>query len=153
MRRNRHPKERPNLGAGTAEKRPVSCLFCRSRKLRCTREFPCSNCVERGISCQLRPLPQVSTSSSPAPNTQSTSPVANLEIIQRLEKLEEIIRSQRCGNESSEQVLPSPTPSRAESHPLVADIARLEKVSMGESFAVTHSIPGDFIKLSSVTCD
>ncbi|PVH87146.1 hypothetical protein DL98DRAFT_544932 [Cadophora sp. DSE1049] len=90
-------------------KRPVSCLFCRSRKLRCTREFPCSNCVERGISCQLRPPTQNSTSSSPAPPSQTPSEGSNLEII---------------------QLLPSPTPSRAESHPLVADIARLEKDSL-----------------------
>ncbi|KAH7403307.1 hypothetical protein BKA64DRAFT_574373 [Cadophora sp. MPI-SDFR-AT-0126] len=135
MRRNRHPRERPNLGAGVTEKRPVSCAFCRSRKLRCTREFPCSNCVERGISCQLRPPSQVSTSSSPAHTCQTTSEVSNLEIVQRVERLEEIIRSQGSVHDVTDRILPSPTPSRAESHPLAADIARLEKVSMGESFS------------------
>jgi len=146
MRRNRHPTDRPNLGAGTAEKRPVSCLFCRSRKLRCTREFPCSNCVERGISCQLRPPPQVLASDSPSSPSQPTSEVSNLDIVRRLERLEAIIQSQRSGQHTSDYVLPSPTPSRAQSHPLVVDIARLEKVSMGESFAVMNSFPAQVNK-------
>lgn len=33
--------------------RPVSCHFCRTRKLRCNRENPCSNCSARGITCRL----------------------------------------------------------------------------------------------------
>lgn len=30
---------------------PVSCSFCRSKKLKCDRVSPCSNCVARGIDC------------------------------------------------------------------------------------------------------
>ncbi|KAJ5579790.1 uncharacterized protein N7459_005775 [Penicillium hispanicum] len=37
----------------SSRSRPVSCLFCRSRKLRCSRQFPCPNCTSRGIACQL----------------------------------------------------------------------------------------------------
>ena len=36
-----------------SRQRPVSCHFCRSRKLRCSRQLPCSNCSTREISCQL----------------------------------------------------------------------------------------------------
>lgn len=35
--------------------RPISCYFCRSRKLRCSREQPCSNCATRNIQCRLYP--------------------------------------------------------------------------------------------------
>lgn len=35
------------------EPRPVSCHFCRRRKLRCSRQFPCDNCSVRSITCQL----------------------------------------------------------------------------------------------------
>jgi hypothetical protein len=31
---------------------PVSCRSCRSRKLRCDRGFPCSNCASRGVACE-----------------------------------------------------------------------------------------------------
>lgn len=32
---------------------PASCRFCRTRKLRCSRGAPCSNCVERDLPCDL----------------------------------------------------------------------------------------------------
>ncbi|KAG5949795.1 hypothetical protein E4U53_005763 [Claviceps sorghi] len=31
--------------------RPIACQSCRRRKIRCSREFPCSNCTSRGIKC------------------------------------------------------------------------------------------------------
>ncbi|KIW29281.1 uncharacterized protein PV07_05106 [Cladophialophora immunda] len=33
--------------------RPVSCHYCRSKKLRCSRQFPCDNCAVKGLTCQL----------------------------------------------------------------------------------------------------
>ncbi|KAG5993693.1 hypothetical protein E4U52_001758 [Claviceps spartinae] len=30
---------------------PIACQSCRRRKIRCPREFPCSNCTSRGIKC------------------------------------------------------------------------------------------------------
>jgi hypothetical protein len=60
--------------------RAVSCQFCRLRKLRCNRQFPCSNCLSRGVACpSLRPStkdqPQVADSSNNA-------------ILSRLDKIE-----------------------------------------------------------------
>ncbi|KAI5196799.1 hypothetical protein E4T39_07622 [Aureobasidium subglaciale] len=31
---------------------PVSCRVCRKKKLKCSRTFPCSNCVSRGLDCE-----------------------------------------------------------------------------------------------------
>lgn len=150
MPRTQRPKQRPNHTAGQSEKRPVSCLFCRSRKLRCTREFPCSNCLERGITCELRPASQASSVKSPITASPNTSEVSQTEILQRLQRLEEIVLNSNKrhgtfeGAESGE-VLSSQAPTRSETcastppkfQPLTADIARLEKVALGESFSVS----------------
>jgi len=44
------PKEQQKR---SIRQQPISCRSCRSRKLRCNRELPCSNCVSRGVSCEL----------------------------------------------------------------------------------------------------
>ncbi|KAF5597533.1 zinc finger transcription factor YRR1 [Fusarium pseudocircinatum] len=48
--------------------RPVSCNFCRVRKLRCSREFPCSNCTSRGVQCQAQDPPR-----APGPSSRPVS--------------------------------------------------------------------------------
>lgn len=71
----------------TSRQRPVSCRFCRTRKLRCSRTAPCSNCVSRGITCDLEhPVAQ----SSSAPSTSENS-----EIIERLHRLENPLVAQK----------------------------------------------------------
>ena len=65
--------------------RPVSCRFCRVRKLRCDREAPCSSCVSRGIRCDL----VQHTSSSP-----HGIGTTEIELLERIRKLEEAIRDQ-----------------------------------------------------------
>ncbi|KAK9241398.1 hypothetical protein V1525DRAFT_393036 [Lipomyces kononenkoae] len=81
--------------------RPVSCRFCRSRKLRCSRELPCSNCVSRGIVCELplKNAPRVTSTTSTHDNAQA-------ELLERIRKLEELVKSQKSsttddGNNSS----------------------------------------------------
>lgn len=34
----------------TRRRKPVNCSFCRRRKLKCDRNYPCSNCVKRNIA-------------------------------------------------------------------------------------------------------
>lgn len=38
-----------------AAKKPRSCATCRSRKVRCDKKSPCSNCRRAGIACVLPP--------------------------------------------------------------------------------------------------
>jgi len=73
----------------TSRSRPVSCCFCRSRKLRCSRQFPCSNCTTRGVDCQSYTL---------QPSTGAVNKRKNYvckdsesEIIGRLRRLEDIV--------------------------------------------------------------
>ncbi|OKL55334.1 hypothetical protein UA08_09375 [Talaromyces atroroseus] len=67
-------------GARQRFERPVSCRFCRSRKLRCSREAPCSNCVSRGIDCEL-----------PVKNANIQSAAPSTELLERIRKLEELV--------------------------------------------------------------
>ncbi|KAH8892748.1 hypothetical protein GQ53DRAFT_840598 [Thozetella sp. PMI_491] len=86
-------------------RRPVSCVFCQSRKLRCSRESPCSNCANRGIPCEPtggpRKQPQVSNQGN-SPETVGAESLralndSNTEIIERLRRLEEAIAEQNRG--------------------------------------------------------
>lgn len=65
--------------------RPVSCHFCRSRKLRCSRQLPCSNCISRGFDCGLYSAP-VSSDSPQNNNSRGTA-----DILTRLQRLEDIV--------------------------------------------------------------
>lgn len=82
---DRMPKSQ--RGRAGSHPRPVSCGFCRTRKLRCSRIAPCSNCVARGIACDLE-LPQAQPSN--APNTSE-----NFEILERLRRLENLLIAQK----------------------------------------------------------
>ncbi|KAL6915813.1 hypothetical protein FSHL1_007263 [Fusarium sambucinum] len=77
--------------------RPVSCHFCRVRKLRCSRDFPCSNCTSRGVQCQSQDPPRL----TPTATAPVSRPIAKrgdppptereAEILSRLEKLEALL--------------------------------------------------------------
>ncbi|KAL2841581.1 hypothetical protein BJY01DRAFT_257013 [Aspergillus pseudoustus] len=73
----------------SSRKRPVSCHFCRSRKLRCSRRFPCPNCTSRGIPCELY-------ASQPAEihfeeNSNKAPGSITADILARLQTLENIV--------------------------------------------------------------
>lgn len=92
--------------------RPVSCRFCRSRKLRCSRKFPCANCTSRGISCQLEGSSTVSVSSADeAPNTSSGT--FQEDVLARLRRLENIVIGQSQHSQTPpDQVGSRPGPPR-----------------------------------------
>ena len=80
--RQRKPKE------DLTRRRPVSCHFCRSRKLRCNRHFPCPNCVSRGIECKLYgPGPTKASSTQDVPGKHDS------ELLARLQRLEDMVMS------------------------------------------------------------
>lgn len=78
---------------------PVSCSLCRSRKLKCNRQYPsCSNCTERGVTCEW-------PSTALQRNIQSSVGLENAAILARLNRLEQVI----AGLNSN--ALPSPSNS------------------------------------------
>ena len=126
--------------AGTPRQRPVSCRFCRTRKLRCSREAPCSNCVSRGIHCELiESLPERSTS----PSGSSS------EILERLHRLEKLLVNQKSERQESVEQNPNLGSSNKSSQArldhsaalspqaLDNDVAWLESIYSGQCSAVS----------------
>ncbi|KIW48239.1 hypothetical protein, variant [Exophiala oligosperma] len=62
---------------------PVSCQSCRTKKLKCNRVQPCSNCSARGISCHFLVPPW----NNPDKNSNLTT-LSNTPLLDRIEKLE-----------------------------------------------------------------
>lgn len=102
--------ERPKSNKRTRCPRqdPVSCQFCRSKKLKCDRRQPCSNCSARGVTCQpvaRHPLqaPQDDKRQSPFPE--------NVEILARLKTLEDKVSAMDNISFLSTQSPRQPSPS------------------------------------------
>ncbi|KAI0377669.1 fungal-specific transcription factor domain-containing protein [Hypomontagnella monticulosa] len=71
-------------GASSASKpqsKPLSCTNCRARKLKCSRENPCSHCVRSGAECVFPTRKRIRK-----PRTTKNS-----ELLQRLSRLESIV--------------------------------------------------------------
>ncbi|KAJ8127362.1 hypothetical protein O1611_g6274 [Lasiodiplodia mahajangana] len=64
---------------------PVSCQLCRSKKLRCNRVQPCSNCESRHVPCHFL-IPPTRNQRGRTPELQN-----NTEILARIERLEAIV--------------------------------------------------------------
>lgn len=146
--------------------RPVSCHFCRVRKLRCSRQFPCTNCTSRGVECRQPPDPPTSSSQSgrrskirsQAPDSLVTN---NGELLRRLERLEAVlaVRHQEPplpespstsapeGDPLPEETSPDPDdqslPSRMQN--IMADALFLERNCMGPQVAVSVAPPSHLV--------
>lgn len=87
----------PGSAAGPASK-PRSCVVCRSRKVRCDKLSPCSNCRRAGIACVLpstdrpprwaRRLQRDNNVAGEAPS----NPPAPAQVIERLRNLENLVK-------------------------------------------------------------
>jgi hypothetical protein len=148
--------------------RPVSCHFCRVRKLRCSRDFPCSNCTSRGVQCQSQDPPRLTaTATAPVPRPiakRGDPPPTDREadILSRLERLEALL-AQRNNQADSNPPTISTAPSsacgsddvprtRTQTHPpelphlpanvqnLTADALWLERTCLGPKPSVSSII-------------
>ncbi|VUC38082.1 unnamed protein product [Clonostachys rosea] len=106
-----------------SRQRPVSCAFCRVRKLRCSRDFPCTNCASRGRQCP-HPTDDKDVHQAPlnvsalvaAGNTLSPpSSAGDGAILSRLERLEALLATHTKEPQSTHR-LPVDTPSSVTSH-------------------------------------
>ncbi|KAM5360633.1 hypothetical protein ACJZ2D_013593 [Fusarium nematophilum] len=90
-----HRRPRQNLRRSP---RVTSCQLCRDRKLRCNRQFPCSNCTARRVSCQAPSAVgrQAAAAASATEKTlpSSTPQVSQGELLKRLESLEALVAAQ-----------------------------------------------------------
>ncbi|KAI0837682.1 fungal-specific transcription factor domain-containing protein [Hypoxylon sp. FL0890] len=67
--------------APAPQPKPLSCTNCRARKLKCSREYPCSHCLRSGAECI---FPTRKRIRKPRKNKNS-------ELLQRLSRLESIV--------------------------------------------------------------
>lgn len=108
--------------------RPISCKLCRQRKLRCSRVFPCSNCVCRGLECvhdgptsaATAPSSAISpgvagggaNANAAAASQDKTAPLPKdlpaSELLARLEKLEALVANQSRDVPAVPPVVPPP---------------------------------------------
>lgn len=137
---------------GVSRQRPVSCHFCRSRKLRCSRQFPCSNCSSRGLSCQLYSAHPVAKSRQDASDPRSE------EILARLSRLEDLVLGKdgparpRMGDAGER--LPSQTPFHLRNdRDSTADVDWLERVCMHQSSSVRSRCLGCVIATANRSVD
>lgn len=67
---------------------PISCRFCREKKLKCDRQTPCSNCSFRGLTCS-------NEFKSQLPNRSALPDISEkAAVLERLRRLEEVVFSQ-----------------------------------------------------------
>lgn len=132
------PKDQQQHGS---RQRPVSCRFCRSRKLRCSREAPCSNCVSRRIHCDLEDVAR-----PPA----KTANASESELLERIRKLEALVDGQKSGtpattgstrqNSENDDGLVQQTQKTIidpQNEHLDNDVAWLESIFHGQKLAVS----------------
>ncbi|KAF5027044.1 hypothetical protein F66182_852 [Fusarium sp. NRRL 66182] len=88
-----------------SRQRPVSCHFCRLRKLRCSRVFPCDNCTSRGVQCQPQDPPRTTAPGSRpvAKRKGSHSTDREADILSRLERLEALLAERNTASEPGAQ--------------------------------------------------
>lgn len=94
---------KPNRRTRLPRQDPVSCQFCRSKKLKCDRRQPCSNCSARGVTC--KGVARHALHQPQDDRHQSLFP-ENAEILVRLKALEDTVSAMRGG------ALLSPQPSQ-----------------------------------------
>ncbi|CAH0027716.1 unnamed protein product [Clonostachys rhizophaga] len=88
-------------------KKVLACVSCQRRKKKCDRNNPCSNCVltkQLGINC---------TASRPAPHRKRRR--KNQEMVERLERCEELLRQLAEGNKNGLTLAGDPCDERISS--------------------------------------
>ena len=115
--------------------RPVSCTFCRTRKLRCSRSFPCASCTSRGLPCQQGLSQRQDYVENPDPQ--------NATVLERLKRLEDAVFK-----DVRSEVNPTQDPDRGrlenkgvERTSQDPDFDRLQMVGFKERHVVSLVIP------------
>ncbi|KAK3370351.1 fungal-specific transcription factor domain-containing protein [Podospora didyma] len=79
--------------------RILACVLCQHRKIKCDRNFPCSNCTKANVKC---------TPSTPAPARKRRRP--NQDLQERLARCEELLKEYATEKPESTTPQPSQTP-------------------------------------------
>ncbi|KAI1413146.1 fungal-specific transcription factor domain-containing protein [Hypoxylon sp. FL1857] len=107
------------------QSKPLSCTNCRTRKLKCSREYPCSHCQRSGAECV---FPTRKRIRKPRKNKNS-------ELLQRLSRLESIVGNvglaALAGDDVAASVSGPPTSPSAAARPAVESVLRQAQATPG----------------------
>ncbi|KAJ5823202.1 Transcription factor [Penicillium robsamsonii] len=100
-------------GRNTTSPKPRSCVVCRSRKVRCDKRAPCSNCRRANIACVLPPtdrpprwarhLDRLNNAVSKLQASQEPEPVAE-DLMEKLHNLEGLVQELRMQLQQAKSV-------------------------------------------------
>ena len=65
--------------------RVLACVLCQQRKVKCTKKFPCENCVRAGVQC-------VPAAQGPRPRRRR---FPERELLERLRRYEDLLRQNK----------------------------------------------------------
>jgi hypothetical protein len=133
------PKEPARIR--TPRQRPISCLFCRSRKLRCSRDAPCTNCKSRDIECELETIARNSSAEKDGPSKN--------ELLERIRTLEQLLQSPPNREVPTQPSSYVGSPLQSEDHSIPTRSATTRSATTNESPNVDH-LDSDVAWLSSI---
>lgn len=109
---------------------PVSCQLCRSKKLRCNRAEPCSNCESRNVPCHFLVPPRSQRGRAPEKHQDT-------EIIARIKRLESIVLPEGTPGEKRLDTQITHTPD-SEDASRYGDLQLLENIGVREDSLVGY---------------
>jgi hypothetical protein len=85
MNTSRESKNGPEPSVGTSGTKPLSCITCRQRKIKCNKENPCNHCTKVGVECVFPNRVRVPRSK------QTASKSRDVELLKRISRLESLV--------------------------------------------------------------
>ncbi|KAK0106282.1 hypothetical protein ONS96_003922 [Cadophora gregata f. sp. sojae] len=121
---------------------PVSCLFCRRKKLKCDRGAPCSNCKARKLTCSsaVDGHSIQSRTSAEQPNLGTSQNIDELNA--RVRKLEELLTRKTSLESSPTSKQSEPLRSYTKDDLPLHDTGLTKTVSWAETDALEHTPSG-----------
>ncbi|KAI1389484.1 fungal-specific transcription factor domain-containing protein [Hypoxylon trugodes] len=127
---------------------PVSCLLCRTRKVKCDRQQPCERCVKSGEAnfCEYAPRASRKSRSDSRPQVDTRArhePMSRPVLQVRLQKLEEMVNGLVCTARNRDVNLDTPSSSdqRTETNESRSDLS--SPPSLAPSAGQLHTTLGD----------
>jgi hypothetical protein len=116
------------MGRQRQQRPSLSCRLCRTRKLRCSLVFPCSNCTTRGDICNPQNSDNRKNDVSVVKDVSVAKKITAAELLSRLQRLETLVtldntsqEPQRIRHELEQQLLLSRTDNGyPETNPLLS---------------------------------
>ena len=102
-------ESRAGIASGAQKQYPISCTYCRQRKIKCDKIHPCSPCQRSNLHCVF--LERVR---HPKKKQNGPATTTNDELIRRLGRMEELIKKMEVEGKDSHGVRQRSTDSQGQ---------------------------------------